>query len=162
MNRNPNIHKTAPMPSTTARTQPMPQIPTRERMAMRTQLMATQRMELMTTRASELPGQMAAALARVAEAAARFATNEARACVRTLLVALDVGALEQAKRYVEGYVERVGFIGEPTADVQAALRGELAVAYRRMPPDQRRHFDVLFAELHRSHPKAWITQPFAR
>jgi hypothetical protein len=157
MSRNPSMTKTAPMP-----TQRMPEIPTRERAAMRTQLMATQRMELTATRASELPMQMAAALARVAEAAERFATNEARACVRTLIVALNVGALEQGKRYVEGYLQRVGFIGEPTAEVQAALRADLALVYRRMSLAQRRQFDALFAELRRSHPKAWLSQPFAR
>jgi hypothetical protein len=156
------MSKTAPMPATPMRTQIMPRIPTRERLAMRTQLMATQRMDLKDTRPSEVPVEMAAALGRVAEAAARFATNEARACVRMLLVAIDVGAFDSARRYLEGYLQRVGFIGPPSSDVQETLRAEMAFAYRCMPPDQRRQLDDLLESARRSHPKAWIAERFTR
>jgi hypothetical protein len=142
------------------KTAPMPEIPTRERVAMRTQLMATQRMELAATRVSELPAEMAAALAKIADAAARFAANEARACVYRFVVALNAGALEPAKRSLEGYVSRVGFIGAPSADVQATLRADLALTYSRMSPERKRQLDELFADVRRRYPKAWITQPF--
>lgn len=156
------MSKTAPMPAAPMRTQIIPRIPTRERIAMRTQLMATRRMDLTETRSSEIPLEMAAALARVAEAAARFATNEARACVRMLLLALDVGAFDSAKRYLDGYLARVGFIGPPPADVQETLRNDMAFAYRGMPPEQRQKLDQLLGEALRTHPKAWIGQPFRR
>ena len=125
----------------------LPEMPVRETAAMRTVLMA---------RRPVLPMETAAALAKVAEAASRFAANEARVCVRMLLLALDVGALESAKRYVEAYVQRIRFIGEPAADVQKALRADITVAYVRMPPERRRQFDELVSDVRRRHPKAWI------
>ena len=129
---------------------------------MKTLLMTTQRMELASTRRSELPSEMAVALGRVAEAAARFAANEARVCVRTVLVALDVGAFDHAGRCLEAYVQRVKFVGEPAADVQKALRVDIALAYGRMPPEAQCRLDDLLSNVRRSHPKAWISHPVAR
>jgi hypothetical protein len=119
-------------------------------------------MDLESTRASELPAEMAATLGRIAEAAERFAANEARVCVRTLLVTLNVGAFEHARRCLDGYAQRVGFIGEPTADLQKTLRVDIALAYARMSPETQRRFDDLLSDVRRNHPKAWIGHPVAR
>lgn len=141
------------------KTQRMPEMPFREAAAMRTVLMATRPLELTPTRASEEPAQMAAALARIAEVAARYAENEARFCVRMVLAALGAGSFDMAKRHVETYVRRVGFVGAPPANVQYVLRADLALVRSHMPPDRQRVLDHLLAEVRRSHANVWIAQP---
>jgi len=140
------------------KTQKMPEMPTREVAAMRTVLMATRPLELASTRASEEPAQMAAALAKIAEVAAKYAENEARFFVRMVLASLNAGAFDMAKRHADTYARRIAFVGAPSADVQQLLRGDIALIRRHMPAERRLLLDALFEDLHRRHPKIWIAQ----